>query len=241
MKYFKHTLLAVAMICAGFVSKAQTAEEIIQKHFTAIGGLDNWKKVNSIIMHAVTNANGTEIPITLTILQGKGMKVEYTFSGMTGWAIITDKAGWNYSPFGGQTKPEAIPEEALKQSQDQLDAQGALVDYQAKGSTVTFLGKDEVEGTECYKIKVNYKTGKEETMFFDATNYYHIRSKSKITANGKEMEVTSNMGDFKKLPEGIVYPMSMDNGNGPMTIKSIEINKPLAENFFVPDMGEPKK
>ena len=233
MKKIRHSILASAMVFAGFLSaKAQTADEIIGKHITAIGGADNWRKINSVKMIASTNANGTEIPITLTVVQNKGMKVEYTFNGMTGWSILTDKDGWNFSPFSGQTKPEAIPAETQKQSQDQLDIQGSLIDYKEKGSKVTYLGKDDVEGTECYKVKVTYKTGKEETMYFDVSNYYHIKSVVKITADGKEMEVASNMGNFQKLPEGVVWPMSMDNGNGPMTIKSVDINKPIPDDLF---------
>src|ERR1019366_252281 len=100
MNYVKFSILAITILFAGFtIANAQTADEIIQKHIAAIGGFDNWKKINSVKMAATTTANGTEIPITITILQGKGMKVEYTFSGMTGWSIITDKAGWYYSPF----------------------------------------------------------------------------------------------------------------------------------------------
>lgn len=233
MKQFTISVLACALIIVSSITaKAQTADEIIQKHITAIGGTENWKKISSIKMTASTNANGTEIPINITLLNGKGMKVDYTFGGMTGWQIITDKAGWSFSPFAGQTKPEAISDEMLKQSQDQLDAQGPLIDYKTKGITATFLGKDEVEGTECFKLKITYKSGKEETMYFDASNYYHIRSVSKVKADGKEMEMTQNYGDFQKLPEGIVYAMSQDGAGGQMKFKSVEINKPVPEDFF---------
>ena len=129
MKYMKIAIISLLLASTIYVPvKAQTADEIIQKHITAIGGADNWKKINTVKMSATSSANGTEIPITLTIQQGKGMKVEFTFSGMTGYTIITDKTGWNYNPFGGSTKAEVIPEEAVTQSQDQLDIQGALVE-----------------------------------------------------------------------------------------------------------------
>jgi len=238
MKQLRFALFAIAMTLVGFVNIiAPTADEIIQKHITAIGGLDNWQKINSLKMKAVSNAGGTEIPINITILQNKGFKVDYTVNGMTGWSIVTDKAGWNFNPFSGQTKAEAISEEVLKQSQGQLDAQGPLIDYKAKGNTITYLGKEDVEGTACYKIKISYKTGKEETMYFDATNYYHIRSKSKVkTDEGKEVVITSNYGDFQMLPEGIVFTMAQDDGAGsPMKIKSVEINKPIPDDFFKPN------
>ena len=108
-----------------------------------------------------------------------------------------------------------------------------MIDYKAKGNTVTYLGKDDVEGTDCYKLKVTLKSGKEETIYIDASNYYHIRSVSKYKADGKETEMTQNFGDFQKLPEGIVYAMSQDGGVGQVKFKTIEINKPIPDDFFV--------
>jgi outer membrane lipoprotein-sorting protein len=238
-------MLAVTVCCAALnTSYAQTADEIIQKHVDAIGGIDNWKKINTMKLIGTSNAGGTEIPITLIRQQGKGFKVEYTVNGMTGYTIITDKTGWNYSPFGGQTKADVIPDETIKQSQDMLDITGPLIDYKTKGNKVTYLGKDDVEGTECHKLKVTYANGKEETIYIDASTYYHIKSVGKVKANDKETEQTSNYGNFQKLPEGIVYAMSIDNGGGPVTIKSIEINKPIDESVFKPaevKATEPKK
>jgi outer membrane lipoprotein-sorting protein len=239
MKSIRKSILAVIVCLAAFGSaSAQTADEIIQKHLAAIGGLDNWKKVTSVKMTGSTNAGGMEIPVIITILRGKGMKAEYTFNGMTGYTIITDKTGWNFSPFAGQTKPEVIPDETIKKAQDGLDIGGPMIDYVAKGNKITYLGKDDVEGTDCYKLKCTYPTGKEETIYIDATNYYHIRSVEKVKANDKETEQNTSYGNFQKLPEGITFPMSMDGGMGSVTFKSIEINKPIDVNFFKPE--EPK-
>lgn len=235
MKNFKLLTLAVTMLFAGFTSvKAQTADEIINKHIAAIGGLDNWKKITSVKMVGSVNAGGTEIPSTVTKVDGKGFRMEFSFSGMNNYMIITPKAGWMYFPVQGQTKPEAIPDEMIKESQTDLDIQGSLIDYKAKGNKVTYLGKDDVEGTECHKLKVTHSDGKEETVYIDAANYYHIRSVEKIKANGKEVEQTSNFSNFQKLPEGIVFPMTIESGNGPFAIKSIEINKPVDESIFKP-------
>ncbi len=235
MKYARLLFFAFAISGAGGITaaKGQTTDEIIQKHIIAIGGADNWKKINSIKKNCVRNSRGVEIPVTITVLQGKGYKTENTVNGMTGYTIITDKAGWNYNPRGGQ-KADVIPEDAVKQAQDRLDIQGPLIDYKTKGNKVINLGKDDVEGTECYKLKVTLPSGKEETIFIDASSYYLVRTVEKIKANGKEQVQTATYGDYEKLPEGIIYPMSMD-GAGSMTIKSIEINKPVDEQIFKPE------
>ena len=54
----------------------------------------------------------------------------------------------------GQTKPEPTNEEALKSARSQLDIRGQLLDYKIKGSTVEYLGEDEDEGVEVYKIRL---------------------------------------------------------------------------------------
>jgi len=211
---------------------AQTADEIIQKHLAATGGADNWRKISSIKKNCVRLSRGVEIPVTVTVVQGKGYRSEYTMNGMTGYTIYTDKGGWNYNP-RGQDKAEPLTEDAVKQAQDGLDIQGPLVDYAQKGNKITYLGTDDEEGTECYKLKVAFPWGKEETVYIDASNYYLVRTVVKTKANGKEQVQALTYGDYQQLPEGIIYPMVVDGG-GSLTIKSVEINKPVDENLFKP-------
>lgn len=222
-------------------AKAQNADEVISKHIAAIGGADNWKKINSMTMTGAITAQGAELPITITKLNNKGQKMEMTFNGMSNYQMYTPTEGWTYFPAFGQPKPEAMTAEDLKQEADDLDIAGPLIDYKAKGNKVTYLGKDEVEGTECHKLKVTHKNGKEETVFFDVTNFYEIRAIQKATVNGKEVEQTVNFSNFKKLPEGIVFPMSVDQGQGVMAIKNVEINKAIAESTFKPSSADLNK
>ncbi len=130
MKNLKISLLAIGMLfgCA-FGAKAQTADEVIKKHIDATGGLDNWKKINTLKINGSANAQGAELPITLTTINGKASRMEFTFNGMTCYAIVTNKEGWTYFLIQGQQKPEAMTPEQVKEQQDQLDLQGPLIDY----------------------------------------------------------------------------------------------------------------
>jgi hypothetical protein len=242
MKHIRLSIMAAAMLFSCTIgAKAQSADEIIQKHIAAIGGFDNWKKVSSMKMTGSVNAQGKEIDVAITKLNGKGERFEMAFGGMTNYQVLNTKEGWAYFPAFGQQKPEAMTAEDVKEAQDDLDVTSGLFDYKAKGNQVAFLGKDDMEGTECYKLKLTHKNGKEETVFIDASNYYHIRSTMKLKANGKEMEQKVNYGNFKKLPEGIVMPMSIDQGMGAMAIKNVEINKPIDESIFKPTAADISK
>jgi hypothetical protein len=240
MKNVRFVFIAAAMIAGFITTNAQTADDIIKKHVDAIGGLDKWKNITSVKISGIMNFSGTEIPVTITVLNGKGYRMDMTMNGMANYMILTPDKGWMYFPIQGQQKPEAIPDEMVKEEQDQLDVTSdPLIDYKAKGNKVVLLGKDDVEGTECYKLKVTDKGGKETTMYLDATTYNHIRSVEKSKANGQEQETTANYSNYQKLPEGIIYPMSQDSDDGPLTIKTIEINKPVNEAIFKP--SEEKK
>lgn len=235
MKRLQIAAMSFVLLLGTFSTvKAQTADEIVKKHLDATGGIANWKKINTMKMVGSVNVQGQKIDMVFTTVNGKGARQDINIGGMANYSILTPTAGWQYYPVGGQTKPEAMTAEDVKQGQDELDIQGPLVDYQAKGNKVEYLGKDDVEGTECYKLKVTFKTGKEETMYLDASNYYQIRSVTKANVNGKEVEQTINYSNYQKLPEGIMYPMTVGSEQGAVTFTSVEVNKPVDESIFKP-------
>lgn len=230
----KRFFLAFLSITALSFSYAQTADEIIDKHVTAVGGLDSWKKVNSMVSTGTLQIQSAEIALSQTILNNKGSRLDISAMGMNGYQIVTPTAGWNFMPFQGQKAPEPITADDLKESQDQLDIQGSLLDYKTKGHSVELLGTEDIEGVEAHKLKATLKNGKVQTIFFDPKTFYVIRIVSKQKANGKEVDVTTNLSNYQKLPEGLVVPMSVALPFGEWIITKIEVNKPVDENIFKP-------
>ncbi|MBC7901986.1 MAG: hypothetical protein H7Y27_01125 [Gemmatimonadaceae bacterium] len=225
------TFLTIATV------SAQTADELIAKHIEAIGGAEAWKKINSVRTEGTLTVQGTEVTVTSTVLHQKGARQDISVMGMTGYTIVTPAAGWTFMPFQGQTQVEAMTEDMLKESQDQVDAHGSVVDFKTKGHTIEYLGKEDVDGTECFKLKMTQKSGKVETMFLDPKSYLLIKSVSKRKANGAEVEETTTYSNYQKLPEGILLPMAITVPVGPgiiaeLQVKKVEVNKPVDEAIF---------
>ena len=127
-----------------------------------------------------------------------------------------------------------MTDEDVKEGQQDLDAQDELIDYKDKGTTVELVGKDDVDGTECYKLLVTFKSGKSESLFIDPKSYYIIRQIAKQKANGQETEVTTNFSNYQKLPEGILVAMSISLPFGELNVTKVEVNKPVDEEIFKP-------
>jgi hypothetical protein len=154
--------------------------------------------------------------------------------GMNGYSILTSTEGWSFMPFQGQTKPEPMTADDVKTGQDELELQDDFITYKDLGKKIEYIGKDDVDGTECFKIKMTNKDGQETSYFIDPANYYVIKQITKIKADGKEMEETTSFSNYKSVPEGIVYAMSVSGGFGDMEITKLEINPKIDESLFKP-------
>ena len=229
-KLFSVVTLSLILALPAF---SQTLDEIIEKHLAAIGGKEKLMQLKTSITEANLSVQGMEIPIKILQEHNKGTRVEIAVMGMTGYVINTPSEGWTYLPFQGQASPEAMSAEVVKESADQLDLQSPLLNYKEKGHTVELIGKEDYEGTECFKLKVIFKGGAEATMFFDPSTYYLIKLVTKSKAAGQEAIQEQTFSNFTKQ-DGYVFPFSM-TGMGPggvVTITKIEINKAIEESSF---------
>lgn len=234
MKNVKRNLTLGILSIASLSLFSQNLDEIVNKHIDAIGGKDNWAKVKSLKMENSLKANGADIKITIYQVDKKAMRQNIALMGMEGYSIMTNTEGWTYMPFQGQTKPEAMTADDVKKAQDELNLQDDFITYKELGKKIELIGKDDVDGTECFKLKMTDKDKTETTYYIDPSNYYVIKQTNKMTVNGKEMENSTTYGNFKKLPEGVVFPYTIAGGWGSTEVTSLTINPTIDEALFKP-------
>jgi outer membrane lipoprotein-sorting protein len=226
------SLLILLLVAVQF-SKAQSVDEIINKHLEAIGGKIKLAALKSLNMEGKISLQGMEIKITTTILNNIGSRTDIIMPGVEdGYQVLTTKSGWTYMPFQGNTTPQETSADEVAFSQTNLDIQCPLLNYKEKGHIAELVGKEKLDDMECYKIKLTSKSGKDITMYIDAATYYKVKTLSKIKPND-EMEVETTFSDFKKNPEGYTFPYSQTTSNGTLIFSHIEINKPVDEKIFV--------
>jgi len=208
---------------------AQSADEVIEKHIKATGGLEKMKAVSSEKMTGKMKAGPMEAPFTVTKKRPGAFRLDFTIQGMTGTQAYDGSTGWMVMPFLGKKDPEKMPEDMLKDFRDEADFDGPLVDYKAKGNKVEYIGKEDVQGTAAYKLKVTTKEGNETMLFVDADSYLIIRSESKRKIQGQEIEAETTFGDYKEV-SGLLFPFSIENrmkgkdGMESFLIEKVELN-----------------
>ncbi|HEV7506387.1 MAG TPA: hypothetical protein VGS07_15905 [Thermoanaerobaculia bacterium] len=237
------------LLVAGLISAAawaQTADEIIQKYEKAMGGKDKIKAVKTERVTGKMTGQGIEAPFTMEMARPNKMRMEFTIQGMTGVQAFDGTTSWTVMPFMGKTEPEAAPEEEAKKMQEQGNIDGLLMDYKDFGRTVELVGKEDLEGTPVYKLKVTQKSGDVVYLYIDADQYMLLKQTGKTKIRGQEIESETIFGDFKTV-DGLVFPHSIEQkmpggrGGMVMTISKIELNPAVADSRFAMPAAAEKK
>ena len=236
---FKKAALCLAAVAVFTLpAAAQTVDEIIAKSIEARGGEAKLRAVKTVRMTGKIEVGpGMVAPATLVFKRPGMVRQEFTVQGMTAIVAYDGKDGWDVMPFQGKKDAEPMAADDVKEMEDQADLDGPLMDYKAKGNTVEYLGKEKVEGSDAYKLKVTRKNGNAETAFIDADSGLEVKTVSKRKVHGNEQEVESTYSDFRNV-DGLIIPFSIEQGavgspqKQKITIDKVEINPELADGQF---------
>src|SRR5579859_834284 len=233
----KNLLLFIICISGG-VAQAQTVDEIIAKYFENTGGIDKWKAVQGVKITGKLNQQGVELPITIVqlkdgrqyqsiIFQGKDIR-QQVYDGNTLWSH-------NFMNMKAE-KSDAEATDNFKQ--DLGEFPDPFLNYKERGLKVELLGKETVEGTETFKIKLTKKPIKVDGKpadnivfyYFDTENFVPLMSETELKSGpAKGMVLQNKMSDYQDV-NGIMFPFSLAQsvkGQGnqpPITISKVELN-----------------
>lgn len=227
-------------------SQAQTADEILENYFENIGGIDNWRAVNGMRMTAKVNQGGMEIPIEIVQLKDGRQMTVITFQGkQIKQGVFDGEVLWSTN-FMTQKAEKSDAESTENFKKETNDFPDAFMDYKDKGYTVELMGKEEFNGTECFKIKLTKEPltvdGVEvedvSYYFFETENYVPIAVQSEIKqGQGKGMISEITFSDYQEV-DGLFVAFTITQGikgqpGQPVTMETIEMNPTVDDSEFV--------
>jgi outer membrane lipoprotein-sorting protein len=225
--------LAAAAPLAG-----QTVGEIVARHLEARGGVAKIHDLQTIRMAGtISFGPGEPAPFALEMKRPGRMRTEFTFQGAVGIQAFDGQRAWAVLPMAGKSEPEYLPAEVSREAAEQADIEGPLVDAAAKGNKVELVGREKVEGRDCFKLMITFKSGGVRYSYIDSTTYLEVKAEGRRAAGGDEVMLETFYRDFRDV-SGLQIPHLIEAGPAKrpekqkIEIRRVEINPPLADSRF---------
>ena len=227
------------LLCAG-TACAATADELIAKNIAARGGMDKLQAIKTLKMQGQLLAGGGfKLAYSETLKRPDKLRQEASVQGLTQVQAWDGQHGWSIQPFGGRKDPIPMSADDAKELAEGADIDGAWVDAAAKGNTVTYLGTEDVDGTNAHKLQVQLKDGNTLIVYLDPDAYLPIREIARRTVRGAQQVQQTDFGDYEQV-NGVYFPFAISTGpkGAPpdqmtqLTISKAEANAPVDDSVF---------
>jgi hypothetical protein len=240
MLHFSKFLFSIAftgLLCA------QTAEDLVSRNLQAKGGIDKIKAIKSMRLTGKLQSGSFTAQTGSDALAPNMLRGTFTIQGMTAVQAYDGTTGWQISPFSGRKDPELMGEEELRGIAEEADFYGPLVDYQAKGNTIEYLGHDTVDGDDAHRLKVTLKNGDILYYYLDPETFLEIRVEKVQSVRGAVRESFTEPGSYK-LVGGVYFPFSVESGTkqsadrNKVSFEKVEVNVAIDPQEFKMPSGK---
>ena len=244
----RYCLAALLVGSAAVPAAAQDAQSLVAKNLEARGGEAALSAIKAIsfsgrvifpgdfeLTYKETRAKlgtGTADRGDLTL---QGLDLVQSYDGHGG--------AWKINPFQGRKDPEKMSADEARALADGALIEGPLLASRHDGSRVEYLGREDFDGTNAYKLRVTQKDGDQFTYWLDPDTYLEIKIAETRKLRGAEQTTETELGDYERVA-GIYFPMSIeswnqgqDNQRQRTIIASGEANPAVDPSFFAEPGG----
>ncbi|MBV8805224.1 MAG: hypothetical protein JO042_09260 [Sinobacteraceae bacterium] len=225
-----------------------TAEQIVDKNVAARGGLDAWRKVQSMVWIGHLESEHAPLPHMGFVLEQKrpnSSRFQLIGVNTRSQRVFDGRQGWKTRPSGNaelSVAPYSIQELRFAQAAPGLD--GPLIDYQRKGNHIELVGLENIEGREAWHLHVQLVTGERDELWIDERTFLDLRyDRLPLTEGAVPARAVSVIyRDYKRV-DGLQVPSIIETGAGAgvqpdrMLVERIVINAPLNDAIFAKPGG----
>lgn len=211
----RHSLAALLIACAAAPVSAQDAQGLVAKNLQARGGAAALAAIRNIQFEGRTIFPGDfEVTYKETHARTGASDAGRVDYGVQGLDIIQaydgHGDGWKVNPLQGRKDAEKMSADEARALADGVLVDGPLLTAAKDGSRVTYLGREDFDGTLAYKLKVIQKDGDEYVYWLDPDTYLEIKIDETRKIRGAQQTTETELGDYEKVA-GVYFPMSVES------------------------------
>lgn len=179
-----------------------------------------------------------QLPFALDLKRPTLQRLEVPFQGQTAIQVFDGTNGWKLRPFLGRHEVEAFNADELRIASSQQPLDGALMDYQSKGTQVELEGGEMIDGRGAYRLKLTLKNGDVLHTWIDAQNFLDLKIEGAPRHwDGQMHPVATYFHDYKKV-DGLMIAHRMEtvvqgvSGSENIYVQKVALNPLLSDQHF---------
>ena len=208
-----------------------TADKVIDKYLSAIGGKDKLKAVKNVMTKMSASVMGQSMEIEITKAAPNKMRTEVKMGGNVVQKIIFDGQKGKMSGMGGE---QVVEGDKAKDMAFQSVIFEELM-YKELGAETKLSAVENINGKDAYGVDVTVN-GSTSTRYYDAETGYLVRVSKTVEGPQGAMTMSQDYSDYKEYG-GIMFPSS---GKQPLnaqmkmdlTVTEVVVNGQLSDDLF---------
>lgn len=220
---------------------ALTADEIVARHIDARGGRDALAAVDTVVYSRGRYREGSyESESAFMALARPYLKAVGNPEEAADLREGYDGSTWEWYAAPGVVLRTVGA--AAAAGRHNIWPEGPFVDYEDKGTTITYLGDETIDGRPAFRLRMTLRDGFAREYFIDRETFLVTaeRFAAPIHAVGEDVPTEERVGDYRRIT-GVLFPHSyreIEIATGremsSMTWGSIEVNRKLQRSWFSP-------
>ena len=210
---FRYRFSALLIGFAAVPATAQDAQSLINKNLEARGGAAAISAIKNVTFEGrIIYPGDFELQYKETrerLGGGNADRVDFALQGLDIVQAYDGHEGWKINPLQGRKDAEKMSVDEARALQDNALIEGPLLAARTDGSIVTYLGREDFDGTLAYKLRVAQKDGDEFIYWLDPDTFLEIKVDETRKIRGAQQTTETELGDYEKVA-GVYFPMSVE-------------------------------
>ncbi len=203
----------LAALPLGSAAAAQSADELVAKNLAARGGAEKLDALKAVRFDGKVRFPG-DFELTYQETRARGpsdqVRVDLALQGLTIMQAYDGTSAWRINPLEGRRDSEKMSADEARSLADSGLVSGPLQNARKMGSTVTYLGREDFDGTNAYKLKVTERDGDEFVYLLDPDTMLEIKVTETRRLRGAPVVTEVELGDYERVG-GVYFPMSIES------------------------------
>jgi hypothetical protein len=236
-------LFALLFVALTISASADKVEDILNKNIKAHGGEKAMKEIKSTYIEMDMGVMGMNVPMKTWMKSPDKSRTEVNAMGQNTITVKNGNKEWMKQ--GTQVKeltPDEIGQMEFQEKMNSPVASNMFLDYKKNGYSIAYNGSETVDGKDCEKITmINKDSSITMYWYFDKNTGLESKYIIKLPDAPEEnqgqapSQIEITIKEFMTV-DGIVIAKVFETNLGmyvaSMTIKKIELNKPIEDSLF---------